>query len=147
MRLLTGFLALLHRDRVASALAPTFARVRGLDPNEAYLRLEAALGAVALLAPLQQGAWAVLEERKPEASDAERVAWLEKRLSRSKRFQPAAVRSADEGAWLAWTLRIDRAAGAASGEAADLLETPEGRRLEARGADLAGHHLGRELVR
>jgi hypothetical protein len=75
------------------------------------------------------------------------VSWLEQRLARPKRFQPARVRSADEGAWLAWTLRIDRAAGAASGEAADLLDTPEGRRLEARGAELAGQHLGRELAR
>lgn len=147
MRLLTGFLALLPRDRVASALAPTFARVRGLGPNEAYLRLESALRSVALLEPLQVSAWSVLEERKPDLADAQRVSWLEQRLARPKRFQPARVRSADEGAWLAWTLRIDRAAGAASGEAADLLDTPEGRRLEARGAELAGQHLGRELAR
>ena len=147
MRLLTGFLALLHRDRVASALAPTFARVRSLDPNEAYLRLEAALGSVALLQTLQASAWRALEETKPDLTDAARVAWLDKRLARSKRFQPARVRSSDEGAWLAWTLRIDRAAGAASGEAADLLDTPEGRRLEALGAELAGQHLGRELMR
>lgn len=147
MRLLTGFLAIAHRDRAASALAPTFARVRGIDPNEAYLRLESALGAVSLLQPLQAAAWDVLAEKKPDLTEADRVSWLEKRLARARRFQPARVSTSDEGAWLAWTLRIDRAAGSASGEAADLLDTPEGRRLEARGAELAGRHLGRELSR
>jgi len=132
---------------VASALAPTFARVRALDPNDAYLRLESALAAVELLHPLQQAAWTVLVERKPDRPDGERIAWLAKRLERPKRFRPPGRNAAEEGAWLAWTLRIDRAAGAASGEAADLLDTPEGRRLEAHGTALAGRHLGAELTR
>lgn len=147
MRLPTAFLGVLVRERVASVLAPTFARLRNLDPNDAYLRLEAALGSTERLRPLQVEAWAVLAEVKPDWTEDRRVAWVEKRLARPKRFQPARVSPADEGAWLAWSLRIDRAAGAASGEAADLLETPRGRRLEAEGARRAGRHLGRELVR
>lgn len=147
MRLRTDFLALLSRDRVASALAPTFAAVRGLDPNESYLRLEAALVTVALLQPLQAEAWRQLVERRPDDDDERRIAWLSRRLERPRRHRSARVSRDAEGAWLAWTLRIDRAAGAASGEAADLIETPEGRRLVERGTGLAGQHLAAELMR
>jgi hypothetical protein len=57
------------------------------------------------------------------------------------------VRPDDEGAWVALSLHARRAAGIGSGEAADLLATPGGQRLLARGQVLAGQHLAAELLR
>ncbi len=137
----------LNRERVASVLSPTFARIRNLEPNEGYTRLEVALLQPGLLEPLQSAAWVELQRLRPGKEPDEVVAWLDKRQGRPKRFQPAPIARRLELSWLAWTMRIDRAAGKGTGEAADLLETPEGREFETEGAQQAGFHLAREISR
>lgn len=136
----------LTRERLASLWAATYGRLRGLDPNEASLRLEAAFRNPRLLGAHQdavvRGLWAL----HPEATEAELVQRLDKKDRPRRRF-PAPARMGDDGAWVAWSLEVDRAAGVASGEADGLLETPDGQRLAADGLERAGRHGAERLLK
>lgn len=143
------FLSLVTRTALPEMLAPTYAKVKNLDPNEAYARLELALADLRLLDNIQLAIWQSLEAERAGMDEPAMVAHLEKRLSRkkSKRFKPLTWRAKDEGALVALTVAFDRGAGVASGEAVDLLLSPGGQTLFDAGIALVGRHLAKELLR
>lgn len=143
----TRFLALLTRAQLTEMLAPTYAKLKNIDPNEAYTRLESSLRQLELIEGLQQATWDALAKAKPDLDDQGRVDLVAKKLSKTRRYKPVTVKSADEGAFIALSVLIDRGAGVGSGEALDLLETPGGQKLLARGFGLIGAHLAKELLR
>lgn len=143
------FLSLVTRTALPEMIAPTYARLKNLDPNEAYTRLEAALANMRLLDQVQQAVWRGLESERAGMDEPQMVAHLEKRLSKKKgkRFKPVPFARKDEGAGIALTVAFDRGAGVASGEAIDLLESPGGQALFDRALELLGQHLAKELLR
>ncbi len=147
MRLPLALMAILGRERLAEMLAASYARVKNVDLNEAYLRLEPAMRQLALISGLQEATWEALRESKPEWDEATLLARLERKLAKSKRFKAAQVNARDEGPWLAWCFLVDKGAGILSGEGLDLLETPDGQKLLLKGFRLAGQHLAKELLR
>jgi hypothetical protein len=140
------FLSLMTKNQLAEMLAPTYALVANIDPNEAYTSLEPALKDVDLISALQGSIWTALEREKPGTPEAI-LDLVSKKLGKSRKFKAAKLTGKDEGAWVAMGLYLKLYAGVASGEAADLLETDAGQKLLERGFDLLGTHLAKELLR
>jgi hypothetical protein len=134
------------KGQLAEMLAPTYALLANVDPNEAYGALEPALKDIDLISAIQGSIWNALEKEKPGSAD-DLLDLVSKKLSKSKKFKAAKTTGKDEGAWIAMGLYLKLYAGVASGEAADLLETDEGQKLLERGFDLLGAHLAKELLR
>lgn len=147
MALPVDFLALLTRVYTSELLAPTYAKLRTLDANEAYVRLEGGLRDAGLLSDVQWSIWRALKEEKPEWTEAQLLKSLATKAKKTKRFRAPTWRRAEEGAWVALSTRLDLACGFASGEAYDLLESPGGQQLLADGFDKLGRHLAKELLR
>ncbi len=147
MKLPTRYMALVTRNQLAEQVAPTYARLKNIDPNEAHRRLSAALRDLELIEGLQRRTWLSLQAKKPGLDDAALVEHLAKRLEKPRKWKAAPIKADDEGAWIALSILIDRGASVGSGEALDLLETGGGQRLLARGLELAGEHLAAELLR
>ncbi len=147
MQLPVDFLALLTRVYTAELLGPTYAKLRILDANEAYRRLENGLREARLLADIQWFTWQALRDQKPEWSEAQLLTCLEKKSKKTKRFRAPTWRRGEEGYWVAIGTRLDLASGYASGEAYDLLESPGGQELLAEGWPRLGRHLAKELLR
>ena len=141
------FLALLTRSQTAELLAPTYAKLRTLDANEAYTRLYNGLRDSRLLADIQFHIWQALPAQKPDWSEAQLLKSLEKKNRKSKRYRAPAWSRRDEGDWVAVGTRLDLACGYASGEAYDLLESVGGQALLASGLARLGQHLAKELLR
>jgi hypothetical protein len=140
------FYSLITKNQLAEMLAPTYAVLSTIDPNEAYSRLEPALKDVDLITSLQGAIWDGLTRAKAESSEAILDA-VAKKLAKTKKFKAAAVTGKEEGAWIAFGLYLSLYAGVASGEAADLLETDRGQELLERAFELLGNHLAKELLR
>ena len=147
MQLPVDFLALMTRSRTAELLAPTYAKLRSLDANEAYTRLDGGLRDARLLADLQSHVWRALREQKPDWDEAKLLASLQKKSLKTKRYRAATWRAREEGMWVALSTKLDLACGYASGEAYDLLESPGGQELLADGLIALGQHLATELLR
>lgn len=147
MALPVDFMALMTRTRTAELVAPTYAKLRDIDVNEAYRRLEGGLRDATLLADLQHVTWRALRDEKAEWSEAQLLASLNKRAQKTKRYRAPTWGRRDEGDWIAVQTRLDLASGYASGEAYDLLESEGGRALLASGLARLGAHLARELLR
>ena len=147
MQLPVDFLALMTRIRSAELLSPTYAKLRTLDANEAYARLETGLRDGHLLADIQRHTWHALRNAKPDWTEQQLIASLEKKAKKNKRYRAPTWRRADEGMWVAVGTRLDLASGFASGEAYDLLESPGGQELWATGLERLGEHLAKELLR
>lgn len=146
-RLPIRYLALVTRNQLAEMLAKTYAKLKDIDANDAYRRLEVALRDLELIEGLQGATWEALHEKKAGVEDAAMVELVAKKLTKPRRFKPASWRANDEGAWLALGVLIDRGAGVSSGEALDLLESSGGQVLLKKGLRLAGQHLAAELLR
>lgn len=138
--------ARLTRERLASVLAATYGRVRQQDVNFASLHLESAFRSPALLGRHQDGVVQVLRERLPDSDDADLVRRLDKK-DRPGRRHPPPRGTVDDGAWVAWSLAIDRAAAVASGEADALLDTDTGRRLLEEGLVRVCRHAAERLLK
>lgn len=141
------FLSLVTRSALPELVAPTYAKLKNLDPNEAYRRLEQALRDLKLLEQIQQATWRAATAEKAGMDEAALVEHIAKRLGKTKKFKPATMKSADEGEWVALSLALDAGAGVASGEARDLLDTPGGQALLQKGMTRLGTHLAKELLR
>lgn len=141
------FLSLVTRTALPEMVAPTYAKLKNLDPNEAYERLTLSLNDTRLLEAIQLSVWRALDEEKAGMDEPALITHLEKRLKKAKRFKPAPQKRADEGAWVAVTVAFDRGAGVASGEAVDLLLSPGGQELWQVGLRRLGEHLAKELLR
>lgn len=143
------FLSLVTRTALPEMIAPTYAKVKNLHPNEAYAQLEAALADMRLLDQVQQAVWRGLESERAGMDEPQIIAHLEKRLAKKKgkRFKPLTWRTKDEGAIVALCVAFDRGAGVASGEAIDLLLSPGGQDLFEAGLAALGSHLAKELLR
>lgn len=128
-------------------LAPTYAKLKNIDPNDAYRRLTSACRDYEWLDGLQQYTWEALKAARPEWEDETIVDRVEKKLSKSRRYRAATWKAAEEGAWIAWSVLVDQGAGVASGEALDLIETPVGQQLLQTGFELVGAHLAKEMLR
>ena len=141
------FLALVTRNQLAEMFAPTYARARNIDPNEAYTRLEVALRDLRLIEGLQQAAWRGLRTRKPALDDGAILDVVSTKLAKRRQYKPVPSGRSSEGAIAALIVLVDLAAGVGSGESYDLIESPEGELLLARGFELTGGHLAGELLR
>lgn len=143
------FLSLVTRTALPEMITPTYAKLRNLDLPEAYERLYVALGDLRLLDQVQLAVWAGLEGQKAGMDEPQLVAHLEKRMlkKQTKRFKPAVWRAQQEGDYVALSVAFDRAAGVASGEAADLLHSPVGQELFRNGLASLGKHVAKELLR
>ncbi len=130
-------------------IAPTYAKIKNLDPNDAYRMLGSALADMRLLDQVQQAIWRGLEQQRASMDEAGMVTHLEKRFAKKKgkRFKPLSYRSSEEGAYVALSIAFDRGAGVASGEAVDLLLSPGGQELFDKGLTGLGLHLAKELLR
>jgi hypothetical protein len=135
------------KNQLAEMVAPTYAVLANVDPNEAYSSLEPALKDIELITAIQGSIWGALEKEKSGAAPEELLDLVAKKLSKSRKFKAAKTTGKDEGAWIAMGLYLRLYAGVASGEAADLLETDQGQKLLDRGFDLLGTHLAKELIR
>ncbi len=140
------FFSLLTKNQLAEMLAPTYAALASIDPNEAYTRLEPALKDIELIGAVQVAIWNALGKVRVEPSDA-LLDLVAKKLSKPRKFRAPSIGGKDEGPWTAMGIYFGLYAGVASGEAADLLETDEGQKLLDRGFDLLGAHLAKELLR
>ena len=140
------FLSLMTKNQLAEMVAPTYALLANVDPNEAYTQLEPALKDVDLISAIQGAIWNALEREKPGTPDAI-LDLVAKKLGKPRKFRAAKVTGKDEGAWIAMGFYLRLYAGVASGEAADLLETDQGQKLLDRGFELIGTHLAKELLR
>ena len=147
MQLPVDFLALMTRTRTAELVAPTYAKLRTLDANEAYRRLDGGLRDAALLSEIQRQTWRAAREAKPDWDEAKLIASLQKKSGKTKRYRAPTWSRRDEGMWVAVATRIDLACGYASGEAYDLLESPGGQELLSEGFVRFGGHLAKELLR
>ncbi len=134
------------KNQLAEMLAPTYAVLSSIDPNEAFTRLEPALKDLDLISSVQNSVWTALEKAKAEPADA-LLDLVAKKLTKPRKFKAAIIPGKDEGAWIALGLYLSLFAGVASGEAADLLETDRGQQLLDRGFELLGLHLAKELIR
>lgn len=143
----TRFLALLTRSQLTEMMAPTYAKLKNIDPNEAYTRLEGSLRQLPLIEGLQKATWDALADTKEDLNEEALVELVAKKLGKPRRFKPATVKTADEGAWIALSVLMDQGAGVGNGEAMDLLDTPGGQKLLKSGFGLAGRHLAKELLR
>lgn len=147
MTLPVAFLALLTRTHTAEVLAPTYAKLRAIDANDAYRRLEGGLRDAGLLLDVQRHTWRALQDAKPDWSETKLIESLGKKAQKTKRYRAPSWRRHEEGMWVAVGTRFDLACGYASGEAYDLLESPGGQDLLRDGLDALGAHLARELLR
>jgi len=147
MRYSHALRARLTRERLAGLLGTSYARLRGQTPNDGYQRVEAALASPSLLAQHQDGLVEALRRARPDDDDDALVQRLDDRAKPGKRAVAATIGRAEEVAWVAWALRIDEAAGWASGESSTLLQTEEGRALLSEGLERACAHGARELLR
>ncbi|MCA9550878.1 MAG: hypothetical protein KC933_12665 [Myxococcales bacterium] len=141
------FLSLVTRSALPELVAPTYAKLKNLDPNEAYQRLEQALRDLSLLDQIQQATWRAAEAEKAGMDEAALVEHIAKRLAKNKKFKAAPMKSVDEGEWVALSVALDAGAGVASGEARDLLDSPGGQALLRKGMARLGAHLAKELLR
>lgn len=141
------FLAQMTKNQLAEMMAPTYAAISQVDPNEAYTRLEPSLKDLELIEAVQSTLWRAITAAKPDATQEQILDLITKKQSKSRKFRPAKVTGKDEGAWVALGLYLDLYAGVASGEAADLLDTDQGQKLLDRGLDLLGEHLAKEVLR
>jgi hypothetical protein len=142
----TRYLALVTRAQLTEMIAPTYAKLKNIDPNEAYTRLENSLRELELIEGVQRATWRALVEES-ELGDVQIVEKIAKKLMKPRKWKAATVKSADEGAYIALSVLMDRGAGVGSGEALDLLETPGGKKLLQSGFNLIGRHLAKELLR
>lgn len=147
MSLPIDFMALMTRARTAELVAPTYAKLRTLDANEAYQRLQTGLKDATLLADIQDYVWSALRTAKPDWDEPQLLKSLVRKATKTKRFRAPTWSRSEEGAWVAVSTRFDLACGYASGEAYDLLESPVGQELLAVGFDKLGAHLAKELLR
>ena len=140
------FLSLLTKNQLAEMLAPTYAELSSIDPNEAYTSLEPALKDLELIEGVQTAIWNALVREKAEPSEVI-LDLVAKKLSKPRKFKAAKITGKNEGEWIAVGLYFSLFVGVASGEAADLLETDRGQQLLDRGFELLGTHLAKELLR
>lgn len=141
------FLALVTRKQLTEMLAPTYAKARNVDPNEAYERLESALTDMELLQGVQIGIWNALIAKKPKLDAAGLIELAGDKLNKRKQWKPMASTRTSEGPLAALTVLIDRGSGFGTGEAIGLLDTPDGARILKRGFELIGAHLAAEILR
>ncbi|MEQ8274111.1 MAG: hypothetical protein RMA76_06010 [Deltaproteobacteria bacterium] len=142
-----AFFAQTSRAQLVEMVTPTYAKAKNLDLNEAYYRLEDALKDLQLIEGLQYAIWDALVADHPDEDETQIVERVRKKTAKKKRFKSASWRAKDEGAMVAFSILVDRGAGRSSGEALDLLETDAGQQLLARGFEIVGAHLAKELVR
>ncbi len=129
-------------------LAPTYASAKNIDPNEAYGRLEAALkNSLGLIEGVQNETWRSVLEAKPNLESDALLDLCSTKMSRRKAYKALKPQRKDEGAFAALTIMMDYGAGVSSGEALDLLESPEGQQMLQRGYKLLGKHLAQEILR
>src|SRR5262249_21676370 len=141
------FLGLVPKPIMAEMLAHTYAESKNVDPNEAYERLDVALKDLKLIEGLQRATWASLLAKKPQLAEKELVEHVAKRLEKARRFKAFKPKRAESGALAAVMVLIDTGSGYATGEARELLHTPEGEKLLATGFALLGAHLAAEMLR
>ena len=147
MQLPVDFVALMTRTQTAELLAPTYAKLRTLDANEAYRRLEGGLRDTGLLGDIQHSTWRALLVAKPDWNETQLTTSLLKKAKKTKRYRAPTWRTSEEGAWVALGIRLDLACGFASGEAYDLLESDGGQELLGDGVERLGRHLAKEMLR
>ena len=138
---------MLTKNGLPELLAPTYARAKRIDPNEAYRRLERGCEQVGFVERTQNQVWQAVLRRRPDEEEASLLARLEKRLAKSKRYQPMKFGRKEDIAMTAWGLYCDVMSGFATGEAADLIASPEGALLLEQGLVLVADHLAKELLR
>lgn len=143
----TSYLALVTRTQLARMLTETYARLRNIDPDESYARLEDALRDLTLIGGLQDAIWVAMCEERPETEPLKLIERAHKKLPQRKVFKAIPVRRKDEGAWTALSVLIDMNAGVATGEAVGLLDSPGGQDLLQVGFDLAGAHIAAEILK
>src|SRR6185295_1042917 len=107
--------SLLTRGQLAEMVAPTYAALRNVDPNEAAERLTEALRDVPLIEGLQLETWRALLAKNPRLSEAELLDKIAAKLSKNRRFKPLKGRGPSEGALAAVTVAFDAAAGISAG--------------------------------
>ncbi len=135
----------LTRADLVRLLAPTYARARGVDEEEAAERLARALAAPAALDDLYRGVSAGLAEAKGPRTTEDA---LMDRISAAVPARRARARPADETpAVSAALVRLDLEIGLASEAVRATLETPRGRALLEEGLRQVGRHLVKDLLR
>lgn len=140
------YLGLVTRTRLAQMLTNTYAKLKNVDPDESYARLEDSLRDLRLIEGLQDAIWRALQAKRPNLTPEQLVARASKTLGRRKVFKPLRIRAADEGPWAALTVLIEFNAGFATGEAVGLLDTPDGEVLLQTGFDVCGRLLAQEML-
>ncbi|HSN89978.1 MAG TPA: hypothetical protein VLS93_02020 [Anaeromyxobacteraceae bacterium] len=135
----------LTRADLVLMLAPTYAKARGVDEEEAGERLARALSAPAALDELYEGISAALAEAKgPRTSEDAMV----DRISGAVAARRARARAAEATpAVSAVLVRLDLEVGLAPETMRATLASPRGRALLDEGFRAVGAHLVKELLR
>jgi hypothetical protein len=140
-------MGLVTRTHLAEMLAQTYATSKNIDPNEAYTRLDTSLKQLRLIEGIQKATWSALETKKPDLAPDALVELVAKKLERPKKFKAYKPKRSEEGPLAALTILIDMGASFATGEAMDLLDSPEGEKLLREGFRAIGNHLAGEMLR
>lgn len=135
----------LARGDLVALLAPTYARARDVDEEEASERLSRALAVPAALEDLYRGISAALADAKgPRTREDALVDRLSAGVvARRGRARPAPASPAVSAA----LVRLDLEIGLAAEPMRDVLAGPKGRVLLEAGLRELGAHLVRELLR
>ncbi len=135
----------LTRADLVMLLAPTYAKARGVDEEEASERLSRALGSPAALDDLYRGiSQALVDAKGPRTSEDA----LMDRLSAGVVARRARARAAERTpAVSAVLVRLDLEIGVASEAMRATLATPQARALLEEGLRTLGAHVVKELFR
>jgi len=135
----------LTRADLVLLLAPTYAKARDVDEEEASDRLERALGVPAVLDDLYRGVSEALVDAKGPRTQEDP---LMDRLSAGVIARRARARAAEATPTVSAVLvRLDLEIGLAAEPMRATLETPKGRALLDAGLRELGAHLVKELLR
>ncbi len=141
-RRLTGVLT---KADLVLLLAPTYAKARNVDEEEAAERLSRALAVPAVLDDVYRGVSAGLAEAKGPRTTEDA---LMDKLSRAVPARRALAKPVPETPGLSAVLvRIELELGLAADAMGDMLETPKGSALLEAGLRAIGVHLVKELLR
>src|SRR5688500_16061306 len=91
------FRSLLTRGQLAEMVAPTYAELRNVDPNEAAELLIEALREVRLIDGLQRETWQALRDKQPKLDEAALLDKIAAKLTKGRRFKALKGRGPNEG--------------------------------------------------
>lgn len=143
----TRFAALFTKAKLAEILSRTYAEAKLLDTNEGYTRLEDALTNLQLISGLQAAIYRAARDSRPKLDDDALADLIGKKLGKRKVFSALNPTRSSSGPLAAVTILIDKSAGFSSGEAYDLLESPEGAVMLEKGFDALGAHIVKLLLK